>query len=260
MTKILVVSDLHLEFCDFTIPDIEDEKETIVLLVGDIGIVNKPCTYDTFITNICSRFLNVIWIMGNHEYYHRSFFLAVETLKNDTKQHTNLVILEKESVIINDIAFIGATLWTSMDNNNLRTMNEAGQRMNDYKHIRNGDSNNPNIRALTPLDTISDHQAAKEFIFSEIVAHHAAGRKTVVLTHHLPSSLSVSDMYKGNSLNGAFVSELFEDIRDTQPNIWAHGHTHSTCEYHIGDTYVLCNPRGYHDENKDFNPTLTIEI
>jgi len=63
-------------------------------------------------------------------------------------------------------------------------------------------------------------------------------------------------------LNGAYASELFEDIMDTQPDLWCHGHIHSSSDYMIGNTRVVCNSRGYFkiEMNKDFNPTLTIEV
>jgi Icc-related predicted phosphoesterase len=62
-----------------------------------------------------------------------------------------------------------------------------------------------------------------------------------------PSFLSVNEKFKhdGKS-NGAYCSDLSDLILDN-PNIkvWVHGHVHDTCDYKVGDTRVLCNPRGY---------------
>ena len=46
---------------------------------------------------------------------------------------------------------------------------------------------------------------------------------------------------------------------------WVHGHTHSTFDYEIEGTKVVCNPRGYSklfnlSQNENFNKELTIEI
>ena len=38
-------------------------------------------------------------------------------------------------------------------------------------------------------------------------------------------------------------------ILDLQPKYWIHGHTHIPCQYDLGDTRVVCNPRGYPREN-----------
>jgi predicted NBD/HSP70 family sugar kinase len=36
-----------------------------------------------------------------------------------------------------------------------------------------------------------------------------------------------------------------EKIKGMDIKCWVHGHTHSTHDYMIGNTRVLCNPRGY---------------
>ena len=47
-------------------------------------------------------------------------------------------------------------------------------------------------------------------------------------------------------------------------NTWTgivHGHIHSQQDYMIGDTRVVCNPRGYPDEpNANFIPNLTVNV
>jgi hypothetical protein len=47
-------------------------------------------------------------------------------------------------------------------------------------------------------------------------------------------------------MNGAFHSDLSDFILD-RPHIklWTHGHMHNTSDYLVGNTRVVCNPRGY---------------
>jgi predicted phosphodiesterase len=260
--KIKILSDLHIEFGDFFIPDGENEKETVVVLAGDIGLVKKPYTYRDFIADTCDRFKKVIWIMGNHEFYGTNFPTALAKVWNATLEHENLEIVEKETVVIDNVAFVCATLWTSMDNNNIMTMADAKLWMNDYKQIRTGPEYEPWRQKLAPLDTMSDHRRAVEFIFPEIVKQKEDGKKVVVVTHHLPSFQSIHESRKGDELNGAYASELFEDIADTKPDVWIHGHTHDSSDYMLADTRVICNPRGYkgHELNRNFKHDLTIEI
>lgn len=260
--KILILSDLHLEFGYFFIPEMENEKETVVILAGDIGLVKKDYTYRDFINNTCDRFKNVIWIMGNHEFYGANFTTALTKVWNATLDHENLYIVDKETVTIEDVAFVCATLWTDFDNNNIMTMESAGLWMNDYKKIRNGPISEPWRSKLKPLDTLSDHMRAKEYIFPEIVKQKEAGKKVVVVTHHLPSFQSISEEFRTDPLNGAYASELFEDIMETRPNVWIHGHSHASMDYYIGETRILNNPRGYkgHEMNKNFDDTFTIEL
>jgi hypothetical protein len=69
----------------------------------------------------------------------------------------------------------------------------------------------------------------------------------VVVTHHAPTTLSIAEWFKHDTLmNGAFASDLTDFILDRpQIKLWTHGHMHNVSDYMIGDTRVVCNPRGY---------------
>ena len=87
--------------------------------------------------------------------------------------------------------------------------------------------------------------------------------KTVVVTHHAPSALSVPERFRGETLNGAYYSNLEDIMLDNHQIVyWTHGHTHDSFEYEVGSTTVVCNPFGYYykEENKNFNPNLVKEI
>ena len=49
-------------------------------------------------------------------------------------------------------------------------------------------------------------------------------------------------------------------IEEQRPALWVHGHTHDSCDYQVGVTRVVCNPRGYEDENKRFDPELVVTV
>jgi predicted phosphodiesterase len=47
-------------------------------------------------------------------------------------------------------------------------------------------------------------------------------------------------------MNGNFASRLDDLILDhPEIAVWVHGHMHNPSDYQVGDTRVLCNPRGY---------------
>jgi Icc-related predicted phosphoesterase len=80
-------------------------------------------------------------------------------------------------------------------------------------------------------------------------------KKIVVVGHHTPSYLSIHDNYKHDRLmNGGYHSDLSEFIMDRpQIKLWTHGHTHEPFDYVLGETRIVCNPRGYggHDRQAD---------
>ena len=73
----------------------------------------------------------------------------------------------------------------------------------------------------------------------------------------------ISDYHPG--IQDAYMNELEDFIMDHQSNLklWIHGHLHSSNDYFIGKTRVVCNPRGRgtaEQKNQDFDPTFSVEI
>ena len=261
--KIRILSDLHIEFGSITVPKTDDDKDTILILAGDIGLASKNWTYKEFVEDMSMQFKEVIYVMGNHEHYKGKFRQSKDKLLTALADCPNVHILEKDARVFDDVAFIGATLWTSMNNMNPFVMMDAQTGMNDYKKIRHGPISEPWKCTLKPMDTVEDHINAVHYIFEEIPKQKAAGNKVVVVTHMAPSWQSVHEKYKADTLNAAYVSNLDDKIVEANPQIWFHGHTHISLDYMIEDTRVICNPRGYDtgtDLNPDFDKFLTIEI
>lgn len=266
--KILVYSDLHYEFGTFDPPPQENEEEIGLILAGDIATVNadrKPIG-PLILDYLADRFKWVLFVYGNHEFYHG----VVEDVKADTKeackQLSNVYILDNDSMMIDDVLFIGSTLWTSMDNSNPLLMLNAKAGINDYQVIRY--RVDPLITyPLRPHNTVQYFDDAQHFIFSSLeeIDSKVPPRKVVVVTHYPPSYLSCADEYKGDHLNGAFMTEMNETILKSAnpPDLWIHGHVHNSSDYMIGDkTRIVCNPRGYYPGmlNPSFNPNFVIEL
>jgi Icc-related predicted phosphoesterase len=82
----------------------------------------------------------------------------------------------------------------------------------------------------------------------------------VVVTHHAPSPGSVAPAYAGHPLNPAFASDLDALVAAGRPDLWVHGHVHTSFDYRLGATRVVCNPLGYPRENASFDPGLVVEL
>lgn len=54
--------------------------------------------------------------------------------------------------------------------------------------------------------------------------------------------------YAGDPLNAFFLCDMEALIEERKPHWWIHGHTHEPCDYRLGATRVVANPRGYPDE------------
>lgn len=274
--RVREMSDVHNEFGRLLVPKIADEANTVLILAGDIGVAAKASqTINPFLHDMCDRHRAVIYVCGNHEHYKgsllRSHDKIAHSMKMDKQGYVkanapkNLHILENSTVVIDHVAFIGATFWTNFHGNNPIAMWDAQSLMNDYKLIRTGTPLEKYKYKLRPNHLLHIHQRSAHYIFDEIPKQKAAGKKVVVVTHHAPSYESIALHFRNSrdhSLNGSYASEYAYPIIDAQPNFWVHGHTHTSFDYNIEGTRVICNPRGYEGEelNPGFNPNLVFEL
>jgi len=238
MMQINFISDLHLEFGPL---EIEPEAGDVLVLAGDIDIKGRV----DWINTIASKFNHVIYVLGNHEFYNGT----MDSIYRKTRENLvdNVHLLENESVTIAGVTFHGATLWSDFLNGNPMSYLRCDQAINDYRLIRAGDGKH----RFKPQIAHSLHNISKVFLQENVK------EGDVVVTHMAPSLLSIHEKYKNDmNINGSYASDLSELILDTKPELWFHGHVHTSFDYTVGNTRILCNPRGYVGEelNSEFEP------
>jgi len=59
-------SDLHQEFNPYIVEPMSEDKDTILILAGDIHV---GTTATEFVRQMADSFAHVIYILGNHEFY-----------------------------------------------------------------------------------------------------------------------------------------------------------------------------------------------
>ena len=89
--------------------------------------------------------------------------------------------------------------------------------------------------------------------------------KTVVVTHHAPSFKSVISYFETNLTSACFASNLEHLMDGDKVALWVHGHMHTSLDYEVNGTRVICNPRGYtrfgdEQQNNEYKDDLVIEI
>jgi predicted phosphodiesterase len=262
---------------------VKTENADVLVLAGDICVATQLQAHDDpwptdrsmnvhqFFQDACRQFPVVIYIAGNHEHYHGDFRYTLQLLRGHLGYLDNLHILDKECFEYDGVTFIGGTLWTDMNKEDPLTLQCVGQMMNDFRIIKNsnnkvqykepvygrkadGQTDWNNITGhefrtrdamFTTQDCVEDHKKMLGYIKSVVEGKY--DQKFVVVGHHTPSKMSIHPRFKDESLmNGGYSSELSEYILDhPQIKVWVHGHTHDRFDYMIGDTRVVCNPRGY---------------
>ena len=262
--KIAVASDIHLEFGDLDISNTENAE--VLILSGDIMIAadlysfpgDQPIDpalahvvpkrhraaqlYRDFLFRCSREFSHVIYVAGNHEFYHFRWYQTLDILRDEcTKNFSNVHFLENDTRQINGVTFIGCSLWTDMNKKDPYTLYEIEHHMNDFSLIRN---DRKNFARLKAQDTVDRHVDSLAYIRDTL---KTSSGPVVMVGHHAPSRASTHPRYQDDSLvNGAYSSDLSELILDhPQIVLWTHGHTHNEFDYKIGNTRIVCNPRGY---------------
>ena len=276
--KIALVSDVHLEFGDLDFDN--DSGADVLILGGDICVATDMAQRDpyntmgehyrsnrfhAFFERCCERFPHVIFIVGNHEHYHGDFAKTVPHFKDVLGYLPNLHILEKEIFVLDDITFIGGTLWTDMNRRDNRTLHEISRMMNDFRcvdHSAKAEDGRGWPGRFNTIDAANDHDAMLAFVRATVETNPAG--RYVVVGHHSPSRLSTHPKYQDQFImNGGYSSQLDDFILDhPQIKLWTHGHTHEDFDYQIGSCRILCNPRGYvnYEERADTWRLITVEV
>lgn len=285
--KISIASDLHLEFGDLDFDNSENAE--VLILSGDIcvaadldmrdirktelGVARaRSERFHEFFERCAERFPHVIYVMGNHEYYHSDYATALTEVRRKLAHLTNLSVLEREVKTIDDVTFIGGTLWTDMNNQDPLTLYHMRTMMNDFRviansavpvHFRTQEGKfATRVAKFSPEDAAAEHTKMKQYIQSVVQGNHDT--KYVVAGHHAPSAQSTHERYAHDTImNGGYSSNLDEFVLDhPQIRLWTHGHTHHPFDYQIGDTRVICNPRGYigHEPEASTWTLKTVEI
>ena len=270
--RIAVCSDIHLEFGPIELKNTDNAD--VLVLSGDICVAkdlmerdsynirgenDRSNKYHTFFQECGVEFPNVIYIMGNHEHYNGDFAVTYRVLKERLGYIKNLHVLDKETVRIGEVTFIGGTLWTDMNKEDEITLTRMTGMMNDFRTVENSDrevtyrtfddANNVKFKTrparFSPVDAVVDFKKMVDYI--RITVEGKFDQKFVVVGHHAPSKSSTHPRYaKEEIMNGGYSSDLNDFIMERpQIKLWTHGHTHEDFDYMVGSTRIVCNPRGY---------------
>lgn len=267
MAFIRPLSDIHNEFSVFDLPVTEFDSRAVLVLAGDIGLAKSGSSLENFLDSVTERFTDILYIPGNHEYYRGSFQRTEGKLMDLCNRYLNVHYMNKKTMFIDGIRYIGATLWTDFNGANPMAMLAAEEAMSDYKVIRTGPKSNPYQRPLRPVDLIGVNMEHRAFIETELRKAKDKAEKVVVFTHHGPSFASRTDAYPPGLLDYAYYNtcKLEDLIYEYEPLLWVHGHSHHPVDIMMGNTRILNNSRGYSNhpaqaESSDFRELLVVTL
>ncbi len=252
--KIALLSDLHLSVQAMDAPA---SNADVVVLAGDL---HRPAAAIEW----ARRFPQpTLFVAGNHEFYGGDLSTTMRELRAHA-QGTSVRVLEHDAWLHGGVRFLGCTLWSDFrlfDSPAQRAqgLQQAVETVRDFSRIRCAPDFDDKF---TPAMSQVMFDRAVTWLERQFAVPHEG--PTVVITHFAPSRGSIAAKFAGSPLNACFVSDLEPQIRRWQPALWLHGHVHDSCDYRIGNTRIVANPRGYAPkgvfENKAFDASLVLEL
>ena len=276
--RIQLVSDLHLERDPHFRPRIADDTD-VVVLAGDIGSYQPGSRLgsDDFGLERFSPLrpdapcASVLYVPGNHEFDALEFDETYSRLRT-TCERLGITWLERETVTIGQVRFVGTTLWSDfealvgIDDDMTKQMQ---QRQKAYRAANYYLKKNTTLKSGEPvlaeglramaLDCQAWLRAALAVPFDGA---------TVAVTHFAPTLRSADPRYGLTSSTAGFCNGL--DALLPLVDVWMHGHLHCANDYLVEgrendqawSCRVVANPLGYlsKGEQASFREHLVVEV
>lgn len=251
--KIRYASDLHVGL-NTRYYDVKEDDIIKKLNLDNIDLLILAGDTDEYPENLyfCKKLmelypkLKIIEIAGNHLYHScDKYFKSMQDIDNYcrsfAKEHENYYFLNNNSVIINNVKFIGSTMWTRLGET-FSNVVQITNCLNDFRYIYNDD-----YGCINYSDIIKLHDKSWNYIKKEL---NNSEQECVVITHHAPFLEYLSP------ISHAFGIELKQKMKYLKkyPKYWVYGHTHvnhdKTLEFKRGKIECICNQFGYNGESE----------
>ncbi|OGS98981.1 MAG: metallophosphoesterase [Gallionellales bacterium RBG_16_56_9] len=252
--RLAVLSDLHLSVAGMPAPTLDCD---VIILAGDIARPPQAIEWARQFSQ------PVIYVPGNHEYYGGSLSGTLPALR-ELSAGTQVHVLDRGELRTGGVRFLGCTLWSDFrllegEAEQAASMAAATQFIRDFSRITLSDDSAELFTPIVSRQLFDQSVDWLEARFSEPFVG-----PTVMVSHHAPTRGSINPKYSGSPVNPSFVSDLEPQLRRWQPSLWVHGHVHDSYDYQVGNTRVVCNPRGYarsgNPENPAFDAQFVISI
>ena len=253
MVKFQIASDLHIEFCNehyVVASDYITPSADVLILAGDIGNLYKYNQLERFLQDVSNMFQYVLYIPGNHEYYRVNGLPEVsmnelnERLLELENGIVNLYILNRKSVVIDDVCIAGCTLWTDPLVETIPHYIVRIKNMNKVHIYKNA------------------HQKDLRFVDRTIKYCMVEKQKLLMVTHHCPTYMVTKGKKDNDPYVSLYATDLESRLRGDHVHTWVCGHVHKNFDFiSTQGTRVVGNQRGKPRDNlTDYRSNMVIEV
>lgn len=220
--KFLEMSDTHLEF--LRVSELElpaGNSDLTLILAGDITVGYYEIR--EVLKDAASKYKHVIFVPGNHEYYHGRYFSLNEKLEELNREVDNLHILNCSIVEIEGVKIGGAVMW------------------GDPTGLEDTLGDTMYIRDMTTELMVELNQKETEWVKEN------SANVDIMVTHFCPSPSLGNPNFPITPITKYFCPDVADDLCGT-PKFWVFGHTHHSLDTVKNGTRYLSNQMGYPGE------------
>ena len=276
--RIQLLSDLHLE----RYPDFQPRAASavdVLVLAGDIGSYQAGSRLPDEDFGL-ARFSplrpgapwpQVLFVPGNHEFDALEYQATYRRLQ-DTCARLGITWLERQTVTLGKVRFVGTTLWSDFDALAAAESTLTRQMQQREKALRAANfylRKNTTLEQGQPMlaEALRELSLQCQAWLRTALATPFDG-STVVVTHFAPSLRSADPRYGLTPGTAGFCNDLEELLPHAQ--VWMHGHLHCLNDYVVqgqaqGRDFrcrVVANPLGYANkgEQEGFREGFVVEV
>lgn len=279
--RVQLASDLHLErypdFVPLAAPDAD-----VLVLAGDIGsyqpgsLLARNGDPDFGLGRFSplqpdAPWRRVVFVPGNHEFDGLEYDEVTPRLR-EVCDRLGLIWLERETVVIDDVRFVGTTLWSDFESladreaqptKRVAALDKALRAANFYLRKNSTLRNGQHMLAEDIQPLARDCQ---RWLRRALAAPHDG--PTVVVTHFAPTLHSYDPRYGLNPGTAGFCNGLDELLH--LADLWIHGHLHCPNDHTVRgieqarpwECRIVSNARGYavKGEQESFQECMVVDV
>lgn len=261
-----IVSDLHIEYRNNNVPNPLDyikPVSKILVLAGDIGSLYKIDQLKGFLKKLCVHFEYVLYVPGNHEFYMQhdyedntplSFEFLLNRLLSIENEIDNLYILNRKSIVLNNICISGCTLWSKAEVKIPKFIVRIhGMTTEIYNKKHSSD--------LKYINKMIEH-CQKNNLKLIMITHHCPSFNIMENTHKMLNDYGKENIKKRDRYVSLYFSKLDNLLKKEKVHTWICGHIHQNFDYMThGGTRLVGNQYGKPRDNiDDYNREFVVKI
>ena len=238
-----LISDLHVDTWDEQFSWEGKATSLYAVVAGDIS--RERADIRPVLTEISKHYLMTIFVDGNDEHRWSLDDLgeSYRTLEEDIGDIENVIWLRDNSLVIDNVAFVGTNGWTSFDFAEDNSYLENKRWLEDRYKISTYAGQQIEAMAMSDagflcrtIKKLQTHIDVKKIV---LISHFVPN---VNLVNHDPHLLNSS--YRLNTTGNSYLSQCIDEDHEKKIHTWCFGHYHSDVDMNLGNIRYVNNARG----------------